>query len=286
MFQQIIVPVDGSERSWVAARAGAVIADACAADLQLVTVVADTWQGDEVRDELARVLDGGPPLATPAGIVALVAGESFDRNVGSVIAAHAESINGAMIVMSSTGRGRSAAVLGSVADDVLRAMFGPIIVLGPHAAELDSFVGDLVVPVDGSELAETSLPIAAAWGIALGARPWVVEVITEPVRASADVFESSYAHRLAARLRSQSHHDVEFEVLHSHHPGTEIADFADRIGARMIVMSTHGRSGLRRLTAGSVASSVVRAATCPVVLHRPPVIHPESSRPIGGTART
>ena len=272
MFQQIIVPVDGSERSWLAVRAGAVIADACAADLQLVTVVAEMWQGDEARDEFTDVLDAGPPPATPATIVPLIAGESFDRNVGSVIAAHAESINGAMIVMSSTGRGRSAAVLGSVADDVLRAMYGPIIVLGPHAAELDSFTGDVVVPVDGSQFAETSLPIAAAWGIALGARPWVVQVITEPVPASADVFESAYAHGVAGRLRALSHHDVEFEVLHSHHPGTEIADFADRIGARLIVMSTHGRTGIQRLTAGSVASAVVRAATCPVVLHRPPVL--------------
>ncbi len=271
MFQQIIVPVDGSERSWVAVRAGAVIAEACAADLQLVTVVAEGWQGEDARDEFSRVLDAGPPLATPASIVALVAGESYYANVGSVIAAHAESINGAMVVMSSTGRGRSAAVLGSVADDVLRAMFGPIIVLGPRAAELDSFTGDLVVPVDGSDFAETILPIAAAWGIALGARPWVVEVITEQAPAPADVFESSHASRLAARLREQSHHDVEFEVLHNPHPGTEIADFADRVGARLVMMSTHGRTGMQRLTAGSTASAVVRAATCPVVLHRPPV---------------
>jgi nucleotide-binding universal stress UspA family protein len=36
-------------------------------------------------------------------------------------------------------------------------------------------------------------------------------------------------------------------------------------------MSTHGRTGMQRFTAGSTASSVVRTATCPVVLHRPPV---------------
>lgn len=38
-----------------------------------------------------------------------------------------------------------------------------------------------------------------------------------------------------------------------------------------VVAATHGRTGLQRFTAGSTASSVVRAATCPVVLHRPPV---------------
>lgn len=270
MFQQIIVPVDGSERSWSAARAGAVIADACAAEMQLVSVVADQRQADEVGAEIAGALDSELPLATGVTVVPLIASEANGTTVGSTIAAHAESVSGAMVVMSSTGRGRSAAVLGSVADDVLRCMFGPIIVLGPRAVELESFSGDLVVPVDGSDFAETILPLAGAWGIALGARPWIVEVITEPVTVDVDVFESSYAQRLARRLREQTHHEVEFEVLHSGHPGSEISDFAHRMDARMIVMSTHGRTGLRRFTAGSVASSVVRTATCPVVLHRPP----------------
>ena len=238
------------------------------ARLQLVTVVADSAGGDAARAELERSLEAGAPLAVPAEILPLIAPASTGATVGSAIAAHAESVNGGMIVMSSTGRGRSAAVLGSVADDVLRSMFGPIIVLGPHAEELESFTGDLVVPVDGSE---TILPIAASWGIALGAAPWVVEVITEPVPPSVDVFESSYAHRLAEGLQKQTKHEVEFEVLHSGHPGSEIADFARRIDARLVMMSTHGRSGLQRFTAGSTASAVVRTATCPVVLHRPPV---------------
>jgi nucleotide-binding universal stress UspA family protein len=271
MFQHIIVPVDGSDRSWVAVRAGAVIAEACAADLQLVRVVADEAQGDEARAEIVRALEDGPPLATNADVVSLVAPASTGVTIGSAIATHAESVNGAMVVMSSTGRGRSAAVLGSVADDVLRAMFGPIIVLGPRAAELESFSGDLVVPVDGSDFAETILPIAAAWGVALGAQPWVVEVITEPLPITADVFESSYANRLADRMRQQTHHDVQFEVLHSGHPGSEISAFAKGLDARLILMSTHGRTGLQRFTAGSTASAVVRSATCPVVLHRPPV---------------
>ena len=98
-----------------------------------------------------------------------------------------------------------------------------------------------------------------------------IVTITEPVPPSVDVFESSYAHRLAEGLQKQTKHEVEFEVLHSGHPGSEIADFARRIDARLVMMSTHGRSGLKRFTAGSTASAVVRTATCPVVLHRPPV---------------
>lgn len=271
MFQHIIVPVDGSERSWLAAQVGAVIAEGCVADVELVHVMADESHGDRMRSELARERDAHAPFAVEPAIVTLVPRPTSDGSAGGTIADYAESVEGSMVVMSSTGRGRSAAVLGSVADDVLRAMFGPIIVVGPQVTEVGSFTGDIVVPVDGSDFSETILPMAAAWGIALGATPWIVEVLNEPIAASADVFESSYPHRLANEVRAQSHHDVEFEVLHGPSAGAAIADFAEMRGARMIMMSTHGRTGLERLVAGSTASSVVHTAKVPVALYRPPV---------------
>ena len=269
MFQRIIVPVDGSKRSWCAARMGAVIAVACDADLEIVNVVFDARQFDHARSELRSALFAEEPLAVEPTMTALVGAPSSDDTVGSVIARHAEAVNGAMVVMSSTGRGRTAAVLGSVADDVLQAMFGPIIVIGPEVTEFESFSGDIIVPVDGSEFSETSLPLAAAWGIAFGATAWIVEVLNEHTPKPADALESSYPNRLAQDLEAQSHHDVEFDVLHGA-PANAFVDYATRNKARLIVMSTHGRTGFQRLTLGSTAASVVHEATCPVVLHRPP----------------
>ncbi len=270
MFQRIIVPVDGSKRSWCAARVGAVIADACDAEFELVNVVFDARQYDHARSELRSGMFAEEPLAVEPTMTALVGAPSSDDTVGSVIARHVEAVSGAMVVMSSNGRGRSAAVLGSVADDVLQAMFGPIIVVGPEVTDFESFSGDIIVPVDGSEFSETSLPLAAAWGIAFGATPWIIEVLTENLPMPTDALESSYPNRLARDLAAQSHHDVEFEVLHGSSPSKAIVDYATRNKARLIVMSTHGRTGIRRLTLGSTASSVVHGATCPVVLHRPP----------------
>ena len=165
--------------------------------------------------------------------------------------------------MSSTGRDRTAAVLGSVADDVLRAMLGPIIVVGPHVDQFESFAGDIVVPVDGSDFSETSLPLAASWGIAFGGTPWIVEVLTEPVPAGVDVFESSYPNRLAHDLQAQSHHDVEFDVLHGPSAAKAITDYALHNKASLIVMSTHGRTGLSRLSLGSTAAAVVQGRRLP-----------------------
>jgi nucleotide-binding universal stress UspA family protein len=51
-------------------------------------------------------------------------------------------------------------------------------------------------------------------------------------------------------------------------PAEEIADFAERLGADLIVLPSHGRKGLRRLLIGSVAERVVRLAHCPVLVLR------------------
>lgn len=270
MFQRIIVPIDGSKRAWEAARVAAVIASGCDADLEIVTVIVDSTGSTAEIDEIEREMEmyGPWPVAPTARAIAL--GPSTEDSVGAALARHSEDVEGSMIVMSSSGHGRSAAVLGSVADDVIRSMFGPIIVVGPNVEVPTAFSGPIIVPVDGSAFSELSLPLAAAWGIAWGSTPWIVEVLTEATPSGVDVVESAYPHRLARALQQQSHHDVEFEILHGSSPARAIADFASNRDASMVMMSTHGRTGFERLTAGSVAASVVREANCPVVLQRPP----------------
>jgi nucleotide-binding universal stress UspA family protein len=49
-------------------------------------------------------------------------------------------------------------------------------------------------------------------------------------------------------------------------PGDEIVDYAAKIGADLIVMGSHGRTGLRRILLGSVAEKVLHRATCPVLI--------------------
>lgn len=53
-------------------------------------------------------------------------------------------------------------------------------------------------------------------------------------------------------------------------PATEIVEAAKQVGADMIVMSTHGRTGLGRLLMGSVAEAVVRRSPCPVFTFKVP----------------
>ena len=61
--------------------------------------------------------------------------------------------------------------------------------------------------------------------------------------------------------------DVIFQVQFGD-PGHGITDYAEEVGADVIVMPSHGRTGLRRLLIGSVAERVLRLAHCPVLVLR------------------
>lgn len=265
MFQRILVPVDGSDRSMTAIRFGADIAEQCAADLEVVHVAPSLPQCADVQTDIERWLESTDALATRPKITTLV-----HHSVAEAIGEQLDAVEGSMIVMVSTGRGRSAAVLGSVADELLQQTFGPLVVIGPHATESRSLAGNIVVPVDGSKFSESSVALAGAWGMGFGGTPWIVHVTSPNVSPTADFVESSYAARLARDLHAATHHEIDFEILHGSAPAKAIIDFASGNDARLIVMSTHGRTGLQRLRLGSVAAGVVHAATCPVLLHRPP----------------
>ena len=62
--------------------------------------------------------------------------------------------------------------------------------------------------------------------------------------------------------------DTETHILYSPNAGMAMTDFAERIDADLIVVGTHGRSGLQRMMLGSVAEKVTRLAPCSVLIVR------------------
>jgi nucleotide-binding universal stress UspA family protein len=275
MYSRVIMPVDGSDFSWRALGPASALADQCAADLEILQVVTlpdDVGPArDLLRETLAAKAANSPSSSLrSATVTVIVMGET----VAAAVAGHVESVLGAITVMSSVGRGRSAAMIGSIAEELLGALFGPVMVVGPDSQiDQTDFRGEMIVPVDGSETSESVLGLAGAIGIALSTRVWVVTVNESGTPPGADVSESGYTANLAHRLAEQSHHEVAYEVLHGKHPDRAIVDHAKALNASLILASTHGRTGLARIRAGSVAMSIVRHAPCPVILNRPPHLH-------------
>jgi nucleotide-binding universal stress UspA family protein len=138
----------------------------------------------------------------------------------------------------------------------------------------------VVIPLDGSALAEEMLRFVVDIAGPLDLEVVLLRVIrmlppqiTESVRAALlDSVEQhtaearGYLAALAERLGARGIR-VRTEVRQGE-PVDEIVDCAREVGADLIAMTTHGRSGLGRLLFGSVAEAVLRQAEIPVFLMR------------------
>jgi len=132
---------------------------------------------------------------------------------------------------------------------------------------------NVVVPIDFSDnsldAVDTALELVAA-------APQVHVIHVLPMLTVADPGvvwepvddESRRSHAedaLRQRLADEQYRGVKVEVTIGD-PGHEIADYAQQQDAELIVMPSHGRTGIRRLLIGSVAERVVRLAHCPVLV--------------------
>jgi nucleotide-binding universal stress UspA family protein len=141
----------------------------------------------------------------------------------------------------------------------------------------------VLVPLDGSEGAETILPFAEKIAGPLDAELVLVRVV-EPIVAaiplgsgevggldaliSHQTEAKGYLAEMAERLAAKGLRVRTLAALGA--PVTEIVTAAEVEKADLIAMTTHGRSGVRRLIFGSVAHGVLRAASVPVLMFRMP----------------
>lgn len=133
----------------------------------------------------------------------------------------------------------------------------------------------VLVPLDGSDLAETALEHAADMA-RNGASLVLVRAAEahtmpggDPTEAQVKVVREAeeYLAAVRARLTRTGVDRVEVSVWYGP-PADSIVDAARFRKADLIVMSTHGRSGLGRLIVGSVAETVLRSTTTPILLVR------------------
>ncbi|HTK91803.1 MAG TPA: universal stress protein [Verrucomicrobiae bacterium] len=148
----------------------------------------------------------------------------------------------------------------------------------------------ILVPLDGSALAESALGPAVELARPSGATVLLVRTAEATVFPGTDLVEDQvhvvreaegYLAGVADRLRREGLH-AEPSVWYGP-AAAGIVEAARRRSADLIVMSTHGRSGLGRLILGSVAESVLRGTATPILLLRAPEA-PLAAVPGRGTA--
>ena len=261
---RFLVPLDGSKHSERAAGMAARLAAATAADIELLSIVGSVEEippRERYLEEVAAQAAGAP--TTPVRY-AVRSGLKIEREVE-------ESIGADTTIVMTTGAtlGPHAGHIGSVAERVVRASSRPALLIGPKAEASIDDIERVVVCLDGSAAAERAVPVGCQLAGILGAQVWLVTVASPQQVAAANAYgpiiESGYL-RVLAKHACPSF-DVEYEVLHRNDPAEGIADF---LGANDLpVLATHGRSGLGRLAAGSVTTTVVRAALRPVAVVPP-----------------
>ena len=147
----------------------------------------------------------------------------------------------------------------------------------------------VMVPLDGSELAECVLPHLEFMAKSCGVQNVVFVRVVEPVHivvgaevdsiASAELWSQmeqearasaeTYLKGLTDRVKYEGVY-IETKMLEGGRAGDLISEYARKIDLDLILIATHGRSGVRRWVWGSVADKVMRSACVPVLTVRAP----------------
>jgi nucleotide-binding universal stress UspA family protein len=151
----------------------------------------------------------------------------------------------------------------------------------------------VLVPTDGSKIAEQAIPYARMLQQKLGSRVELVRVIEDPHLETANPSYATYLEHMTTTLQSETANYLQelAESLRADglavswsvklgNPATVIGDLADSQPSTLIVMCSHGRSGQFRWWLGSTTDKVIHAAASPVLVVRTQSPH---LRAIGGS---
>lgn len=190
-----------------------------------------------------------------------------------------------LIAMMTHGRtGFSRWMLGSVADRLLRTADQPILLVRADLAASEPYVvKHILLPLDGSELAEQALPLAEKMARQTDANVVMLHVLQQltswekqllaQTELPADEYESermANARTYLTQMRERLHMAQvasAFEIV-TGDAAKAVLDRSEADEIDLIVMSSHGRSGYSRWAYGSVAAKVLHGAQCPVLLMR------------------
>ncbi len=189
-----------------------------------------------------------------------------------------------LLVMGTNGRrGLDKLLLGHTTDEVVRSAPCPVLAVSPNVPTQDEApeVRKILVPVDLSAHSGKVLQFAAHFATVYQAELHLLNVVKplpypHIVALSDAGLPSNWPSFMQAQMTEHMNQlltatttlgmAAEIHVEHGP-PATVILDFAAQAQMDMIVMGTHGHTGIDRLFLGSVAERVVRAAPCPVVTY-------------------
>ena len=294
MYTNILVPLDGSPQAEAALPYATALAERSGGRLTLIRAARAHIVHDRPSDQTRAINEAEAYLV---GVTESLAAKAVNVQVGvpygdSPAAWIVEEVGlrGAeLIVMATHARvGADHVLHGSVAEAVVARAGVPVLVTRPDvsvtAKRLEDAQPTVVLALDSSELAEAAIPAATQLVrllhgrlVLVGVVPKAGDLVAGPgmiVTYVGDEYARwldearQYLDRIAERIAANGL--TAETVVRTGDAAAEVVAVANDYEAALIVMATHGRTGLARAFLGSVAGQVVARGPVPVLLIRPP----------------
>src|SRR3990172_4178655 len=298
MYTKILIHLDGSKTAENVLPFARVLAETLKLPVELLGVVDIGAMAAHIAADKARYLDaliaeGGRSSGDYLrGTAAKFSGLSVQCMVergrpAEAIIERAAKDKDTLIAMATHGRsGINRWLLGSIAEKVLRGTGNPLFLVRanePGTADGKATMKSIIVPLDGSSLAESVLPTVAAVAKVLDLEVILCRVFELPPSAyygaesylpDYDALKEqvkddarSYLEDKAEELKGKGLTKISTELLEGA-GAEEIIAYARAHPDSLVAMCTHGRSGVRRWVLGSVTEKVVRHSGDPVLVVR------------------
>jgi nucleotide-binding universal stress UspA family protein len=269
MKREILVPLDGSRDAESVLPAAVALSRAYKAPLCLFAVI-EAADGRDAAQAAVVFQSYAHDMLEKLGLTQDEASvEAVPGNAAEAILRRAAEAT--MIALATHGKGGvRSAVLGSVADRVVRRSPVPVLAVPALGDHRDIASGPVVVTLDGSPAAQRALPVARALAAALQ-RPLIALEAFSPIPPLAEVpyYSGDYAadmeRDIRAVMRPVLRDDERLEVVCG--PAADcIVTCANGLDAAVVVMAASGKGRARRLVLGSTTDAVLHR------LHRPLLI--------------
>lgn len=286
-IQRILWPTDFSEGAEAAFPYAAVLADWHDAELHVLNVreggeAAQANMNDQfpvAKDRLAEWMHADDRPSQPADLEALpLIQEQVDGpSAADAIISYVDDHDIDLVVSGTHGRrGVQRLLMGSVAEEVLRRAPCPVLTVRDHDGRSAWNVENILAPVDFSDRADNAVRHAKELALTYGAKITLLHAVEEVIYPSAYGMEMADApgpevvNRVEESLASLARDEIGYEhvlveAVVGYAPSV-ILDYEEEHDVDLIVLSTHGRSGLERLLLGSVTERVARRASVPVFI--------------------
>lgn len=275
VYQGILVAVDGSPASLHALGEALRLADGqvvvvAAAPAATLGIAAASQDLDAYwRETQEKALAAASEVGKQAGVAVKTLAVRGEPHEAILAAAQAQASD--LIVMGLKGAQQSpAALMGSTTARLIGFSPMAVLVVPEHAA---LGFAKILTPVDGSRYSRRAAAEAVRLCVSLGGELLALAVLDAPPGFAQDM--PDVAADLTAKLREVTgavQHQAQTQGVRCQTvvlPGPAyrvITEEARRTGAGLVVMGSHGRTGLKRLLMGSVTERVLGHAPCPVLV--------------------